>query len=915
MASLPAAVYDSSRCCHGVQPAKEMRIEGGGCQVNYENEVVLSWVKVLLELQTTSGNNVTVSHSLTCEQWQYLNTSHLQVADLGSSDQRSSWVTIELPTPVRARCLRIFPPPAAKLADVRTSDCGSRLTSSLVELDADFRQTSGKKGEEITSVLTTNTTSRESTASSPTTTPETPKVQVSGEFESTGEANDTTVTTRTTVQYTFTNSESENNESQVNRTQYSNDTLNPNISANPLSIDAPSAAENSSTPVASTQATTTTEIPSGTVVSSESNQTGNAPVGNDLKLYTGEEIISVATTNTTSRESTASSPTTTPETPKVQISGEYESTGEANETTVTTVQYTFTNSESDNNESQVNRTQYSNDTLNPNISANPLSIDAPSAAENSSTPVASTQATTTTEIPSGTVVSSESNQTGHTPVGNDLMLYTGEEITSVATTNTTSRESTATSPTTTPETPKVQVSGEFESTGETNNTTVTTVQYTFTNSESENNESQVNRTQYSNDTLNPNISANPLSIDAPSAVENSSTPVASTQTTTTTEISPSFNVSFESILSTNASTYDYGSTYQAFTNESLSLNTTSLMDQENVSRNGTLAESSTQLIDILTNSTNTSEVYGLSSGKPPANESVPETSKRKEHDKSECGMKTEAPGNRRKRVIGGQRNRPGQWPWLVSMHYMKEFSFTIMSGYKHTCGATLVAPDWVITAAHCFSDELLNGLSDITRWRVYFGLHDLAKTSSDRFVQERLIEAVYKYPSYDIMAEPLLYDLALVKLNESVKMNKRVSPICLDTLLYDVDSQCYVSGWGQNTANSPGSRYPYTAAISTLTLSKCKEMYSNLPDDHQIKPYVKVVPSILCAAVGTNGEDACQGDSGGPLMCERGGRWYQAGIVAAGYLCGDPATPGLYTRISHYRKWIADTMILMDDEE
>lgn len=56
-----------------------------------------------------------------------------------------------------------------------------------------------------------------------------------------------------------------------------------------------------------------------------------------------------------------------------------------------------------------------------------------------------------------------------------------------------------------------------------------------------------------------------------------------------------------------------------------------------------------------------------------------------------------------------------------------------------------------------------------------------------------------------------------------------------------------------------------------------------------------------------------QGDSGGPFMCERDGRWYQAGIVSAGYECGNQETPSLYTRISHYRKWITDTMELHSD--
>ena len=67
-----------------------------------------------------------------------------------------------------------------------------------------------------------------------------------------------------------------------------------------------------------------------------------------------------------------------------------------------------------------------------------------------------------------------------------------------------------------------------------------------------------------------------------------------------------------------------------------------------------------------------------------------------------CG-KTRFPGNRRhKRVIGGLPTIPGEWPWLVSLHFLLEHRFTEESGLQHLCGASLIHPEWVLTAAHCF---------------------------------------------------------------------------------------------------------------------------------------------------------------------------------------------------------------------
>ena len=49
-------------------------------------------------------------------------------------------------------------------------------------------------------------------------------------------------------------------------------------------------------------------------------------------------------------------------------------------------------------------------------------------------------------------------------------------------------------------------------------------------------------------------------------------------------------------------------------------------------------------------------------------------------------------------VIGGVNATPNSWPWMISLR----------KGGLHSCGGSLIRPNWVLTAAHCLSDPLLS---------------------------------------------------------------------------------------------------------------------------------------------------------------------------------------------------------------
>merc|ERR1712002_1161812 len=67
------------------------------------------------------------------------------------------------------------------------------------------------------------------------------------------------------------------------------------------------------------------------------------------------------------------------------------------------------------------------------------------------------------------------------------------------------------------------------------------------------------------------------------------------------------------------------------------------------------------------------------------------------------------------RVIGGREASPNSWPWQVSLQVRG----------RHMCGGSIVAPGWILTAAHCFPRQMGNP----NQWIVVAGEHDLRRRS------------------------------------------------------------------------------------------------------------------------------------------------------------------------------------------
>lgn len=239
-------------------------------------------------------------------------------------------------------------------------------------------------------------------------------------------------------------------------------------------------------------------------------------------------------------------------------------------------------------------------------------------------------------------------------------------------------------------------------------------------------------------------------------------------------------------------------------------------------------------------------------------------------------------------VLNGEDAAEGQFPHMAALGVEDD-----VGKIKWACGASLIAPRFLLTAAHCI---ICSGCGPIVKVRLGVVDHNHPNSAQDVDVKQVIQQA-----EYNIISKH--NDIALVELVQDVKMSKNVYPACLYTRS-DNPIGLLVSGWGETKPYGTKSSKLQFARLEPVEVQSCNTTMLKKNGFTSVKV---ILNTQICAKSTQN--DACQGDSGGPLQIERKTGGYDiVGIVSYGTECSVGEAPGIYTRVSAYLDWIEDNV-------
>ncbi|MFZ4408045.1 MAG: trypsin-like serine protease [Paracraurococcus sp.] len=267
------------------------------------------------------------------------------------------------------------------------------------------------------------------------------------------------------------------------------------------------------------------------------------------------------------------------------------------------------------------------------------------------------------------------------------------------------------------------------------------------------------------------------------------------------------------------------------------------------------------------------------------------------------------------RVMNGSPVGRGEFPSYVALHRNGPSAGTPDG---QACGATVIAPRWVLTAAHCVtSPQLGRPPPRSPESLVVVEGRDLGTTLRPDAVRMIGVSRIIVHPDYtvigkalpggkiDLIATP--FDVALLELSDASSRPAQMLAGVVDRRVLEQPGRgSTVIGFGEIRHDGPRSPVLLKAGLPVVDIDRCRA--PRRPAGPEIDQLIG--PSQVCAGLVGGEQDSCRGDSGGPLfVAGSGGGAVQIGVVSLGPACtGTVRSYGTYASVAAAAGWIARTV-------